>query len=202
MGWECRDESVSIICICNRPNEQETRYSQYLILPSGRPMSFPHSKCPWQLYFLIWAPCLGFTTVSLSPQDSDVCGDQASVFNETICKMVILRRVAFLTHCGLVTPSDCSVAFTREQFTANVQATTMYNVFENYAFDITVASPKGQLVQLAIIMTNIQYNPKYVHGLLSRVLLRFASSGFYPYLSGLLQWHGKWLPYYRRSNPD
>ena len=59
---------------------------------------------------------------------------------------------------------DCSVAFTWEQFTTSVQATTLYNEFENYAFDITVTSPRGQWVQLATTTTTIQYNPKYAHG--------------------------------------
>ena len=57
-----------------------------------------------------------------------------------------------------------SVAFTAEQFATSVQVSTLYNEFENYAFDITVTSPRGQWVHLAIIMTNIQYTSEYVHG--------------------------------------
>ena len=95
---------------------------------------------------------------------------------------ICIPVIPFVTHCGPVTSygdidqghnfsgddlfPDCSVAFTWEQFTTSVQATTLYNGFENYAFDIIFTSLMGQWVQLAIIMTNIQYNPKYAHGLL------------------------------------
>ena len=70
------DELVPIIGVCNRPEGQESKYPQHLILPPGRPMSLPHSKRPRLLRSLIWGPFLGFSRVSLS-QDSNECWGHA-----------------------------------------------------------------------------------------------------------------------------